>query len=401
MAEIELEKKLNETITLIQDHNKKAAEEIQLHGTMLKETKDRYEKLQQQLDAIDLKLVEQHRNSPAARKSIVDLMKENEDVSRILHNKKGHAVMNFTGDQVADLMGQKTTILSGGSGYGAATGGVVPIERMPTIVQEARRRLRIRELFTARPTASPLIYFVKVLNPLAIASPQTEGSVKAENALTFTTATTQVQTIATWIPASKQILDDFTELEGFLRSSMPYYVNRAEEQQLLSGDGTGTNLNGLVTQASAFNVGLLSASAGYTRIDQIAAAIEQVDLLDEIPSTFVVMNPRDWWSMRRTKDGFGRYILGDPQNTGNPTIWDLTTVPTNSMASGTFLVGTGDSAAAEIRDRMDMQVEISTEHSDYFTRNLVAIRAEKRVALVVMRPQAFVTGTFVTSPAGL
>jgi len=222
-----------------------------------------------------------------------------------------------------------------------------------------------------------------------------------ENALQFTTATTQVQTIATFIRASTQIMSDLPELEGFIKSGLPYYVNKVEEQQILSGDGTGVNLNGLITQATAFNTALLSAAAGYTRIDQIGAAAEQVDILDEVPATFVALNPRDWWNIRRTKDGFGQYILGPPQFLGNPSIWDLTPIATTAVAAGTFLVGNGDPAAVEIRDRMGMQVDISTEDADNFTKNLVTVRAEKRMALVVMRPQSFITGTFATSPSGL
>ena len=60
--------------------------------------------------------------------------------------------------------------------------------------------------------------------------------------------------------------------------------------------------------------------------------------------------------------------------------------------------GSGSPVATEIRDRMEMVVEVSTEHSDYFSKNLVAIRAEKRLALVVYRPASFITGTFTTSP---
>jgi hypothetical protein len=47
---------------------------------------------------------------------------------------------------------------------------------------------------------------------------------------------------------------------------------------------------------------------------------------------------------------------------------------------------------------MEMQVDISQEHSDFFIKNLVAIRAEKRLALVVKRPASFITGNFSTSP---
>jgi HK97 family phage major capsid protein len=360
-------------------------------GRVLKDQRD----MQKQLDGIDARLADRHVAQPT-QKSALDMLKENEDVSRLIRDRKGHVVLSFKGEEVTELMEQKTTIAL--SGQSIATPGVVTIERMPGIVLEARRRLTIRQLLTARPTTAGLIYYVKVNSPLTVASPQVETYAKTENAVTFTVGQATVKTIATWIPASKQALDDVTELDGFLRASLPYYVNRLEETQLLSGDGQGENLNGLITQSTAFNTALLNATDGWTRIDQIGAAIEQIALIDEVPPSFVALNPHDLWQMRRTKDNFGRYILGDPQSVGSPTIWDLTPVSTNSVVAGTFLVGGGDPAQCEIRDRMEMQVEISTEHADYFTRNLIAIRAEKRLALIVQRPQSFIHGTFSTSP---
>lgn len=46
-----------------------------------------------------------------------------------------------------------------------------------------------------------------------------------------------------------------------------------------------------------------------------------------------------------------------------------------------------------------MQIEFSTEHQDFFTRNLVAVRGEKRVVLVVRRPNSYISGSFTASPA--
>jgi hypothetical protein len=74
-------------------------------------------------------------------------------------------------------------------------------------------------------------------------------------------------------------------------------------------------------------------------------------------------------------------------------------VATTSISSGTFLIGSGDPAACEIRDRMGMQVELSTSHSDYFVRGLVAVRCERRMALVVKRAGSYLFGTFSQSPA--
>lgn len=396
-----LETKLNDVIALIQTQNTKAEEEVKLHGAALTETKATLARLQSQMDAIDLKLVDQQRNAPINRKSLKEVLSENDDINRLIRDKKGRAIFEVPGEQAAELMGQKTTLLSGGTGFGDAAAGVIGIERMPGIVLEARRKLKMRDVISARPTTAPLIYYVKVSVPLSNASPQVEGSTKFENAVQFTTVSTNVQTLATYVPASRQILDDFDELMGFLRTSLPYYVNRLEDLQILSGDGVGNDLNGLTTQASAFSTSLLSAAQGYTRIDQIGAASEQIDSIDEIAASYVVMNSKDWWSLRRTKDSYGRYILGDPQSFGEPKIWDLNVVSTNQMAQGTFLVGNGDPAAVEIRDRMAMQFDISTEDNVNFRQNLVTCRAEKRVALVVMRPASFVSGTFATSPAGL
>ena len=164
------------------------------------------------------------------------------------------------------------------------------------------------------------------------------------------------------------------------------------------GDGTGENLHGLIPQATSFNTGLLpGAASGWNRIDIVGAAIEQVDAANEVPPTFVAVHPTDWWKMRLTKDGFGRYILGDPQTQVRPSIFGLDVVATTSMPVGAFLVGSGSPAAAEIRDRMGMQVEISSEHADFFVRNLIAVRCEKRLALLTKRPASFVAGSFVTS----
>jgi HK97 family phage major capsid protein len=259
--------------------------------------------------------------------------------------------------------------------------------------------LKVRDVLSAAPTTMASVDFVKVSSPPTIASPQTEANTKAENAVTFVSSSERVRTIATWIPATRQILDDLVELNGYILSTLPFYVNLEEELQLLSGDATGENLHGLITQASAFNTSLLSASKGWNKIDIVGRAIQQITVAKELQPTFIVLHPNDWFDMRLTKDSFGRYVLGDPQSTVQPNIFGLSVVSTTSIASGSFLVGSGDPVASQIRDRMEMQVEISTSHQDFFVKNLVAVRAEKRLALVVKRAASYITGTFSQSPA--
>lgn len=86
-------------------------------------------------------------------------------------------------------------------------------------------------------------------------------------------------------------------------------------------------------------------------------------------------------------------MLGGPANMATPTLWDLPVVTTTAVGSGMFLVGAFQ-AQALLLDREEAMVEISAEHSDYFTKNLVAIRVEERVGLAFFRNDGFVYGTF-------
>jgi HK97 family phage major capsid protein len=361
--------------------------------------------LQKQVDAIDKRGLAHHTGGDN-RKSLGDLLAENDQFQRLLADKRGKAIVTLRGTD-ALLLDRKTTITE--LAAGTQITGVLPIGRLPGITTEARQQLTIRDALTATPTTFQVVDYVKVLSPMGLASPTAEASTKPENAVTFTSLSERVKVIATWIPASRQVLDDMPGLVAFINHGLAYYLDAAEELQMLSGDNVGEDLHGIIPQASAFNSGLLSPAHGWNTIDIVGSAIQQITAAAELQPTFVVLHPNDWWKMRLTKDAFGRYILGDPQQAGfstptgyaiNPTqnLFGLQAIPTTNIAQGTFLVGSGSPVACEIMDRLETQIDVSTEHSTFFTQNLVAIRAEKRLALVTRRPGSFVTGSFTTSP---
>jgi HK97 family phage major capsid protein len=360
-------------------------------------TQANYSNVQKQIDAIDLKLAGRIVADDGEYGSIGASLKENDSVRRLMQDKRGHAVIELNGKQVRQIFEQKTVTTAGNASLSST--GVLRIDRMLGITTEARETLTIRDVLDAKPTAMQIVDFVKVNSPLVAASPQVEASSKYANNVTFTSLSERVKTIATYIRASRQILDDMDELENFLMSSLPYEVNLAEELELLSGSNSGEHLNGLITQATPFNTSLLSAPKGWNTMDIVGLAVQQIRSAKEVPPTFIVLNPTDWWGMRLTKDQFGRYILGDPQTEVMPSLFGKKVVETTNIAAGTFLLGSGDPVAAQIRDRMGMTVDISFEDADNFTTNLVTIRAEKRLALVVRRPGSFITGSFTSSPA--
>ena len=108
----------------------------------------------------------------------------------------------------------------------------------------------------------------------------------------------------------------------------------------------------------------------------------------------IIVNPDDWSALRLLKDENNNYIGGSPFSTGpgepNETLWGKRVVVTEAMAAGQALVGSFQMAAQVFR-RTGLTVEASNSHSDFFKRNLTAIRAEERLALAVYRPEAFAT----------
>ncbi len=227
--------------------------------------------LQTQVDAIDTKLVERQ-NAAQSHESLEDVLREDSKLQDFLKNHHGTCNIEIPAKFIANLLERKTVIDT--PTLGTMTTGVIPIDRTAGVVVEARETLRMRNVLSSRPTNLGTIDYVKVNSAPTIASLQlTEGSAKIENAATFTTAAAYVKTIATWIPMTRQAMDDFGELMGYIRNALPYYVNLREEVEFLHGGGGSTDINGLVTQASALQTAL--ALPAYNKSDLISAAIQQ------------------------------------------------------------------------------------------------------------------------------
>ncbi|MDN8180466.1 phage major capsid protein [Acinetobacter baumannii] len=258
------------------------------------------------------------------------------------------------------------------------------------IVLPQMRRMTIRDLLAPGQTSSNSIEYTVETGFTNNAAPVAETNQKPYSEITFENKTANVRTIAHLFKASRQILEDAPALQSYIDARARYGLQLVEEQQLLFGNGTGQNLLGIVPQASTFNEDLIKITNA-TPIDRIRYALLQA-VLAEFPSTGIVLNPIDWADIQLTKDNEGRYIIGNPVNGNANTLWNLPTVETQAMVSGQFLTG-AFSLAAQIFDRMDIEVLLSTENDKDFENNMVSIRAEERLALAVYRPESFVTGS--------
>lgn len=276
--------------------------------------------------------------------------------------------------------------------------GVVEPQRLPGIDTTPKQRLFIRDLIAPGRTSSPAIFWVQQTGFTNKAAVVAENTTKPYSDIAFATKITPVTTIAHMFKASKQILDDFAQLQSTVDAEMRYGLKYVEEQEILFGDGTGVHLHGIVPQASAFSAEFRVEQQN--GIDDLRQAMLQAQLA-RFPASGHVLHFIDWAKIELTKDTLGRYILANPSGLTGPTLWGLPVVATEAAAfKGKFLTGAFN-AGAQIFDREDANVVISTENADDFEKNMISIRCEERLALAVKRPEAFIYGSFtVPAPAG-
>lgn len=376
------------------DHVKSVAEtttaELKSLGKQTDETKLKADEalaklgdITARLDAAEQKMVRRGSEETGRAKSAGEIVTADADMIAFMKSKPRGSVrvgMKDITSLTTDAMG--------------SAGDLVPRDRLG-LVAPMERRMTVRDLITPGRTASNAIEYPKETGFTNSAAVVAEGALKPQSDIKFDLVTQSVATIAHWVRASKQILDDAPMLQSYIDGRLRYGLKYVEELQLLMGDGTSGNLLGIYPQAVAYSAPI--TIAGATRIDQIRLAMLQATLA-ELPATGIVLHPSDWAAITLSKTTSNEYLFANPQGITTPTIWGLPVVDTQAMTLGQFLIG-AFRMGAQVFDREDANVEVSTEDRDNFIRNLCTIRGEERLALAVYRPEAFTKGSLIALPA--
>ena len=294
------------------------------------------------------------------------------------------------GDSPSSELELMATTLSEGAGSGGAL--VVPDYR-PGILPLPTRRLTMADLFAPGTAASNLVTYMKETTFTNAAATVAEGAAKPESTLVFTATSDPVQKIAHWLPVTEEMFEDVPASRSYVDTRLRTGVDLALDNQLLNGTTTPPDIVGILART-----GLATSIARVAEVnaDTILSQIMAIWIATNLPPDGIVLNPAQWKTVLLTKDANGQYYGGGPFASPHaPTLWGLPVAITPAIVAGTALVGAFQTAAQLFR-KGGMRVEASNSHSDFFTKNLVAIRAELRAALCVYRASAFGTVTNLT-----
>lgn len=262
-------------------------------------------------------------------------------------------------------------------------------DRKPGVVGGAFQPLTLEQLIPGMPTSSNAIEFTKEASFTNSAAEAAEGAAKAESALTWSLVNMPISTVAHWIKISRQLAADNVMLARYVDTRMRYGVNQKVELQLGTGNGTAPNISGIFDSGNFTAHGYADANLGSTLKKLVLIRKIMADLWAAgYPADAVLLNPADWAQIEidslTTAAGQVRISYNDA---GQPRIWGVPVVQSIGVTADTVAVG-AFAQAYTIYNREGVVVEMSDSDSDNFTKNLITLRAERRLALATERPAA-------------
>ena len=283
---------------------------------------------------------------------------------------------------------------------GNTTGDVAEIDRIAGIKAEALRADHIRGLLPQGSTNAQTISYVKEANPEDGAAAVSEGTTLAKSDIDLTESTVKLEKIGTFMRITEEMINDIPALTSFLSARIPQRILAAEDNEILNGDGSTPNLDGLFTDGTAFAAGgFANAIESANEFDALMVGLNQLQLAN-YKANVILLNPTDLHKIVLLKSTANEYLKNQIYQGLQPQIGGVPIVTNTAVTAGKFLMMDSNSAT-QFWIRQNLAVEFSKDDSTNFRDGFVTVRATERVALTNYEPKAIVQGTFSTAKTAL
>lgn len=286
---------------------------------------------------------------------------------------------------------------------GNFSGGVVALSQLEQGVARIVRRMPfLRQIINTATSISKYITYIEQANPEGGADTTAEGGAKSQADFDLVEKSAETKKITAFIKISKEMIDDLPFIRAEINKELMELIELKLDSQILSGDGLGNNLVGILTNAVSWTAGTFALSiVTPNELDVLRVAIAQIKTALFDPN-FIIMHPNDVAKFDVTKTATGEYtqpMIYRDEN-GVKRYNGITIIENTGITEDTFLVGDFNKSNLRIREELNLQVGFV---NDDFTKNLFTILAETRATHYVKSNHfgAFVKGTFSTSITAL
>ena len=248
-------------------------------------------------------------------------------------------------------------------------------------------------------TSSLTVDWVERTSKTDAAAIRAEGAAMAEGALGYTERSVKAKIVSELMKATKESLKDTDFLASEINTELISDVMLALDAQLLSGDGVGNNIKGVLEYAQAFAAGAFATAVqAPNEADVIRVALNQIVLAGKgkyLPD-YILMNPTDVATIDLTKSTTDNYIKVPFVSNGVDAVKNVRILENTGMTAGTYVIGDFKRAKAFLRD--SLEIKIWDQNQDDAEKNLATITGNIRVAFRIKNQDAyaFVKGTFAT-----
>jgi hypothetical protein len=193
-----------------------------------------------------------------------------------------------------------------------------------------------------------------------------EGALKPEATIGSELETINLSTVAHWVSATRQVLEDSPALRSYIDTMLMRGVYK--------------KLDGLA--GAALTGATLPVATATDLVSAIRLGIGEVQAAGFSPS-LVVMNPADYADMDVAM--LSKTLDGDRVRA---TYWGLEVVASSQVAAGNAYVG-DFAAGTAFFDRNVASLYVTDSHASNFTSNIITILGEARAAAIISNTAAF------------
>lgn len=275
------------------------------------------------------------------------------------------------------------------AGIAATPSSAVPANLLPGVLRlNITEPTRVASFIPTISTSAPSIEYLRHSGTTGSAAITAPGDLKPEVTLATDKVIVSVSKLAIFTRLNDEDFQDFNEWLLYVQTELVRLLVDTENHELLNGSGADGHVLGLLNTP-----GILTRAMGTdTALDAIEQAIADLRSgISKAEPSFIVASPATFSAIRRSKDGYGRYLLSaDPSAEQVSQLWGYPVILTTQIADGTALIANDQAAQLAVRQAAVVQSDYS---GDDFQRNKTSIRAEERLALLVPRPTAMISVT--------
>lgn len=271
------------------------------------------------------------------------------------------------------------------------------------IISKIRKRITVYlGLVSTATITSPNVYWIEETTEAGTPIFIGEGDTKTQLSVLYVEKTAVARKIAVYGKMSWEWMKDLAQLVAYFQNNLLKRLDIATEDQLISGNGAGNNLVGIMQNAVAFDAGtLLNTVTDANEFDVVIALANQVKKAFGSASAILV-NPDTGAKMRTAKTSLGQPVMGmyGVTQAEELVVNGVRIIETTAITAGEF-VG-GDLSVMNVMFVDGMNIRIGETGNDLI-QNLKTVVLEQRLVQFESANdyKLIVKGTFANAIAQL